>query len=132
MSKAFAPLDTSRPGFPGEGDLVTLMCRHIRHIEKYWVDDSPTLGHFGSLDTNEWAPPGGPINEEVIRSMAQELMGYAVLYKHQAFDPDLTGVSRAHLLDRLNRCLRWICAHHLTGEMHSAPLQWDGQWGDDW
>jgi hypothetical protein len=31
--KAFEPLDTSRPDFPSEADLVTLMCRHIRHIE---------------------------------------------------------------------------------------------------
>ncbi len=128
----FAPLDTSRPDFPSEADLVTLMCRHVRHIEKYWVDDSANMGHFGSLDMAEWMPPGGPINEEVIRSMAQELMGYAVLYKHAAFDEALAGVSRAHLLDRLNRCLRWIMAHHVVGELRTTPLEWDGQWGDDW
>lgn len=130
--KAFEPLDTSRPDFPSEADLVTLMCRHIRHIEKYWRDDPEDTGHFGSLDMNEWMPPGGPINEEVIRSMAQELAGYAVLYKHEAFDADLAGVSRGHLLDRLNRCLRWIAAHHLTGDLRAAPLEWNGQWGDDW
>lgn len=130
--ETFEPLDTSRPDFPSEADLVTLMCRHIRHIEKYWRDDPDDMGHFGSLDMSEWMPPGGPINEEVIRSMTQELMGYAVLYKNGAFDPDLAGVSRGRLLDRLNRCLRWIAAHHLTGDRRTTPLQWDGQWGDDW
>jgi hypothetical protein len=132
MKETFAPLNYTRPDFPSDADLVVMMCRHIRHIEKYWTDDSSTLGHFGSLDMAEWAPPGGPINEEVIRSMAQELMGYAVLYKHKAFDAKLAGVSRKHLLDRLNRCLRWICAHHVTGELHTTPLEWHGQWGDDW
>jgi len=130
--RAFEPLDTARPDFPSEADLVHLMCRHIRHIEGYWSDDSAEMGHFGSLDMSEWMPPGGPINEEVIRSMTQELMGYAVLYKSPSFDADLAGVSRTHLLDRLNRCLRWICAHHLTGRLRTTPLQWDGQWGDDW
>ena len=130
--KAFEPLDTSRMDFPSEADLARLMCRHIRHIEGYWNDDPNDMGHFGSLDMNTWMPPGGPINEEVIRSMTQELMGYAVLYKSPHFDADLAVVSRAHLLDRLNRCLRWIAAHHLTGELRTQPLQWDGQWGDDW
>ncbi len=128
----FAPLDTLRPDFPSERDLVILMCRHIRHIERYWTDDSDRLGHFGSLDMNTWMPPGGPINEEVIRSMTEELQGYAALYKSAHFDADLAGVSRAHLLDRLNRCMRWIVAHHLVGTLHTEPLQWNGQWGDDW
>ena len=129
---AFKPLDASRPDFPNESDLVQLMCQHIRHIERYWVEDSASLGHFGSLDMAEWAPPGGPINEEVVRSMAQELMGYAVLYQSPHFDAALAGVDRATLLDRLNRCLRWNVAYHLVGDRHTAPLTSDGQWGDDW
>ncbi len=128
----FEPLDTSQPDFPSETDLVILMCRHIRHIEQYWTDDSDMMGHFGSLNMDEWMPPGGPINEEVIRSMTEQLQGYAALYKHSDFDSDLAGVSRSHLLDRLNRCMRWIVAHQLVGNLHTTPLQWNGQWGDDW
>ena len=132
----FEPLDTSRSDFPSEVDLVRLMCRHIRHIETYWYDDSDALGHFGSLDMDTWMPPGDVLRKSVafhhimVLAMVHELRGYAALYRSPAFDPDLAGVSRAHLLDRLNRCLRWIAAHHLTGELHSDAV--DGQWGDAW
>ncbi len=130
--KTFEPLNTSFRNFPSERDLVILMCRHVPYAEQFWVEDSDALGHFGALDKNAWMPLGGPVNEIVIRSMAQELIGYAVLYKSPYFDAELAGVSRDHLLDRLNRCLRWIAGHHLSGDLHTAPLEWNGQWGDDW
>lgn len=129
---AFQPLDTSRADFPSEADLVHLMCRHIPYIERYWYEDDADHGHFGSLDVAEFQPEGGPINEMVIRSVGQELQGYAALYKSEHFDPAVAGLSRGDLLDRLNRCTRWWAAHHLSGDRRTEPLEWDGQWGDDW
>jgi len=128
----YLPLDTRRPDFPSEPDLVALMCRHVPYIEQYWVDDDSEHGHFGSLDLADFQPEGGPINEMVIRSMAQELQGYAALYRSGFYDPEVAGMGRQTLLDRLNRCIRWVCAHHLSGDRGSEPLEWDGQWGDDW
>jgi hypothetical protein len=64
--------------------------------------------------------------------MGQEMQGYAAMYRSAHFDPEIAGIERTVLLDRLNRCIRWVCAHHLTGTKHTEPLEWDGQWGDDW
>ena len=128
----YPPLDTSTPTFPSEADLVHLMCRHVPYIEQYWVDEDEEHGYFGSLDVNEFQPPGGPINEMIIRSLGDELRGYAVLHQSAFFDPSLAGIEKPILLDRLNRCLRWICAHHLSGSRRTEPLEWNGQWGDDW
>jgi hypothetical protein len=128
----YPPLDTSAPTFPSEADLVHLMCRHIPYIEQYWVDEDENHGYFGSLDVNEFQPPGGPINEMIIRSLGDELRGYAALHQSAFFDPTLAGIEKPVLLDRLNRCLRWICAHHLSGSRRTEPLEWNGQWGDDW
>ena len=128
----YPPLDTNTPGFPSESDLVQLMCRHVPYIEQYWCDDDADHGHFGSLDVDEFQPAGGPINEMIIRSMAQELQGYASMYRSEYFDPEVAGIERPTLLKRLNRCLRWICAHHLSGTRRTEPLEWDGAWGDDW
>jgi hypothetical protein len=129
---AYEPLDTTRPDFPSEADLALMMCRHIPYIEQYWYEDDADHGHFGSLDPEEFQPPGGPINEMIIRSMAQELQGYAALYLSDHFDSKIAGLEKRVLLDRLNRCLRWICAHHLSGNKRAEPLEWDGAWGDDW
>ena len=128
----YPSLDTSAPDFPSSANLAHLMCRHIPYIERYWFNDDEGYGHFGSLDLNDFRPEGGPINEMVVRSMGQELQGYAALYKSGFFDPEVAGIERPVLLDRLNRCLRWLCAHHLSGNRRTAPLEWDGQWGDDW
>ena len=129
---AYSPLDIHRPRIPTEADLVRMMCRHIPYIEQYWYEDDTEHGHFGSLDIHEFRPEGGPINEMVIRSMVQELQGYAALYMSSHFDEQLAGLDRPTLLDRLNRCLRWICAHHLSGSKRTEPLEWEGAWGDDW
>ncbi|HCK10516.1 MAG TPA: hypothetical protein DHW45_11625 [Candidatus Latescibacteria bacterium] len=129
---AYEPIDTDAPDFPSERHLALMMCRHIPYIEQYWVDDDEAHGHFGSLDADEFQPPGGPINEMIVRSMAQELQGYAALYRSEHFDRAVAGVNRDVLADRLNRCTRWLCAHHLTGDRRTEPLEWDGQWGDDW
>ena len=83
----YPPLDTSAPTFPSEADLVHLMCRHIPYIEQYWVDEDAEHGYFGSLDVNEFQPPGGPINEMIIRSLGDELRGYAALHQSEFFDP---------------------------------------------
>ena len=128
----YPPLDTSAPTFPSEADLVHLMCRHIPYIEQYWVDEDAEHGYFGSLDVNEFQPPGGPINEMIIRSLGDELRGYAAIHQSEFFDPMLAGIEKPVLLDRLNRCLRWICAHHLSGSRRTEPFEWNGQWGDDW
>ncbi len=128
----YPPLDTTSSRFPSEADLVQLMCRHIPYIEQYWHEDDPDHGHFGSLDISEFQPPGGPINEMVIRSIGQELQGYAALYGSAHFDREIAGIERSVLLDRLNRCTRWWCAHHLSGTRRTEPLEWSGQWGDDW
>lgn len=128
----YTPLDTSVPDFPSESDLVHLMGRHIPYIEQYWYEDDADHGHFGSLDIRDFQPEGGPINEMIVRSMAQEMQGYAALYKSEHFDPDVAKIERPLLLDRLNRCIRWLCAHHLSGTRRTDPLEWDGQWGDDW
>ena len=128
----YAPLDTTAPDFPSSANLATLMCRHIPYIEQYWVDDDAGYGHFGSLDVADFQPEGGPINEMVIRSMGQELQGYAALYRSEHFDSATAGIEREVLADRLNRCIRWLCAHHLSGDRRTEPLEWDGQWGDDW
>ena len=68
----------------------------------------------------------------IIRSLGDELRGYAALHQSAFFDPTLAGIEKPVLLDRLNRCLRWICAHHLSGSRRTEPLEWNGQWGDDW
>ena len=128
----YPPLDTSAPTFPSEADLVHMMCRHVPYIEQYWVDEDEVHGYFGSLDVNEFQPPGGPINEMIIRSLGDELRGYAALHQSAFFDPSVAGIEKPVLLDRLNRCLRWICAHHLSGSRRTEPLEWNGQWGDDW
>ncbi len=128
----YPPLDTSAPTFPSEADLVHLMCRHVPYIEKYWVDGDEDHGYFGTLDENAFQPPGGPINEMIIRSLGDELRGYAALHQSAFFDPSVAGIEKPVLLDRLNRCLRWICAHHLSGSRRTEPLEWNGQWGDDW
>ena len=128
----YPPLDTSAPTFPSEADLVHLMCRHVPYIEQYWVYEDEEHGYFGSLDVNEFQPPGGPINEMIIRSLGDELRGYAALHQSAFFDPSVAGIEKPILLDRLNRCLRWICAHHLSGSRRTEPLEWNGQWGDDW
>ncbi|MDE2801185.1 MAG: hypothetical protein OXI94_21185 [Gemmatimonadota bacterium] len=128
----YPPLDTSAPTFPSEADLVHMMCRHVPYIEQYWVDEDEAHGYFGSLDVNEFQPPGGPINEMIIRSLGDELRGYAALHQSAFFDPSVAGIEKPVLLDRLNRCLRWICAHHLSGSRRTEPLEWNGQWGDDW
>ena len=128
----YPPLDTSAPIFPSEADLVHLMCRHIPYIEQYWVNEDEEHGYFGTLDVNEFQPPGGPINEMIIRSLGDELRGYAALHQSAFFDPTLAGIEKPVLLDRLNRCLRWICAHHLSGPRRTEPFEWNGQWGDDW
>ena len=128
----YPPLDTSAPTFPSEADLVHLMCRHILYIEQYWVDEDEEHGYFGTLDVNEFQPPGGPINEMIIRSLGDELRGYAALHQSAFFDPTLAGIEKPVLLDRLNRCLRWICAHHLSGPRRTEPFEWNGKWGDDW
>ena len=128
----YPPLDTSASTFPSEADLVHLMCRHVPYIEQYWVDEDEEHGYFGSLDVNAFQPPGGPINEMIIRSLGDELRGYAALYQSAFFDPSVAGIEKPVLLDRLNRCLRWICAHHLSGSRRTEPLEWNGQWGDDW
>lgn len=128
----YPPLDTSAPTFPSEADLVHLMCRHIPYIEQYWVDEDEEHGYFGTLDMNEFQPPGGPINEMIIRSLGDELRGYAALHQSAFFDPSVAGIEKPVLLDRLNRCLRWICAHHLSGPRRTEPFEWNGQWGDDW
>lgn len=132
---AYEPLDTTRPDFPSEADLVQMMCRHVPYIEQYWYEDDADHGHFGSLDPEEFQPTGtqdGQINEMIIRSMAQELTGYAALYLSDHFNPKVAGLEKRVLLDRLNRCLRWICAHHLSGNKRAELLEWDGAWGDDW
>ncbi len=128
----YPSLDTSAPTFPSEADLVHLMCRHIPYIEQYWVHEDEEHGYFGTLDVNEFQPPGGPINEMIIRSLGDELRGYAALHQSAFFDPTLAGIEKPVLLDRLNRCLRWICAHHLSGPRRTEPFEWNGQWGDDW
>jgi hypothetical protein len=128
----YVPLDTRVNDFPSESDLVQLMCRHVPYIEQFWFEDDADHGHFGSLDVDNFQPPGGPINEMIVRSMGQELQGYAALYKSAHFDASVAGIERAVLLDRLNRCLRWLCAHHLSGDRRIEPLEWNGQWGDDW
>ena len=128
----YPPLDTNAPTFPSEADLVHMMCRHVPYIEQYWVDEDEVHGYFGSLDVNEFQPPGGPINEMIIRSLGDELRGYAALHQSAFFDPSVAGIEKPVLLDRLNRCLRWICAHHLSGSRRTEPLEWNGQWGDDW
>ena len=128
----YPPLDTSTPTFPSEADLVHLMCRHVPYIEQYWVDEDEEHGYFGSLDVNEFQPPGGPINEMIIRSLGDELRGYAALHQSAFFNPSVAGIEKPVLLNRLNRCLRWICAHHLSGSRRTEPLEWNGQWGDDW
>ena len=79
----YTPLDTSVPDFPSESDLVHLMGRHIPYIEQYWYEDDADHGHFGSLDVRDFQPEGGPINEMIVRSMAQEMQGYAALYKSE-------------------------------------------------
>jgi len=128
----YPPLATDADAFPAESDLVQMMCRHVPYIEQYWVDEDDRHGYFGTLDENEFKPPGGPINEMIIRSLGDELRGYAVLYQSEQYDAEVAGVDKPHLLDRLNRCLRWICAYHVTGTRRSTPFEWDGQWGDDW
>jgi len=128
----YPPLDTSAPTFPAEADLVHLMCRHVPYIEQYWIDEDEKHGYFGSLDVNAFQPSGGPINEMIIRSLGDELRGYAALHQSAFFDPSVAGIEKPVLLDRLNRCLRWICAHHLSGSQRTEPLEWNGQWGDDW
>ena len=105
----YSPLDTGVNDFPSESDLVQLMCRHIPYIEQYWYEDDADHGHFGSLDVQDFQPPGGPINEMIVRSMAQEMQGYAALYKSAYFDAAVAGIERSVLLDRLNRCIRWLC-----------------------
>tara|TARA_A100001037_G_scaffold288917_1_gene300128 strand:- start:217 stop:2322 length:2106 start_codon:yes stop_codon:yes gene_type:complete len=129
---AYPPLDTDSPSFPSEADLVQMMCRHVPYIEQYWVDEDDEYGYFGTLDENEFKPAGGPINEMIIRSLGDELRGYAVLYQSEHYDASVAGVDKPHLLDRLNRCIRWICAHHVSGARRTKPFEWDGQWGDDW
>ncbi len=95
----YPPLDTSAPTFPSEADLVHLMCRHIPYIEQYWVDEDEEHGYFGTLDVNEFQPPGGPINEMIIRSLGDELRGYAALHQSAFFDPTLAGIEKPVLLD---------------------------------
>jgi hypothetical protein len=87
----YSPLDTGVNGFPSESDLVQLMCRHIPYIEQYWYEDDADHGHFGSLDVQGFQPPGGPINEMIVRSMGQEMQGYSALYKSAYFDADVNG-----------------------------------------
>lgn len=125
-------LDTESATFPSEADLVGMMCRHVPYIEQYWVDEDDDHGYFGTLDVNAFQPPGGPINEMIIRSLGDELRGYAVLHRSDHYDATVAGVDRSVLLDRLNRCIRWICAYHVTGSRRTEPFEWDGQWGDDW
>ena len=91
----YPPLDTSAPTFPSEADLVHLMCRHVPYIEQYWVDENEEYGYFGSLDVNEFQPPGGPINEMIIRSLGDELRGYAALHQSAFFDPSVAGIEKA-------------------------------------
>lgn len=129
---AYAPIVTDSPTFPSETDLVQMMCRHVPYIEQYWIDEDEAHGYFGTLDVKEFKPAGGPINEMIIRSLGDELRGYAVLYQSEHFDASVAGVKKFVLLDRLNRCIRWICEHHISGSRRTEPFEWNGQWGDDW
>jgi len=112
---AYPPLDTQVNGFPAGSDLVQLMCRHIPYIEQYWFEEDADHGHFGSLDVGAFRPPGGPINEMVVRSMGQGMQGYAALYKSEYFDPLVAGDRPA-------------CSSGSTESVPSMALRAPSQW----
>lgn len=88
--------------------------------ERYWWDDParPDLGCFGT-GYNSW---GVQTNQKYLGALA-------VLAAEPDLDEDAVGRSRAHLLDRALRALRFSLASHVSGDHCCA----DGtQWGHTW
>ena len=116
----------SRATSPDAADYMRLLERFPAFGERGWRarylgrDD---LGFFGDPDSAEMG----------LRSMGNFVFVTALLASEPSYDPRVTGVSDATLLERCRACLRYMTGAHVTGDIVCGDgKKWGRHWQSAW
>ncbi len=107
--------------YPGAADYMRVLERFPRFAERGWREKAGPAGQsfFGDPDSAEMG----------MRSMGNFVFVMALLATDPAYDPRVTGVPRARVLELARACLRYMTDAHVTG----ASTCGDGKkWGHHW
>ena len=115
-----------RPNSPDAADYMRLLERFPAFGERGWRGPflgREEVGYFGDPDSAEMG----------MRSMGNFIFVTALLATDPAYDPRVTGVSAATLLQRCRACLRYMTRAHVTGDLTCDDgKQWGRHWQSAW
>jgi rhamnogalacturonyl hydrolase YesR len=84
---------------------------------------NPELGVLGCADHEE----------EASRTNGNLVLTYATMFNSPLYDPSVSGESKADLLEKCKKVIRYMCATHKSGSVKcSDGMQWGRKWQSSW